>query len=69
MMLAALPIACVQTAPFPQKKSENGPFSNFYWGEGGLYTGYPPHPFTYFLISGQLLRTLDISNFFPGRLE
>ena len=36
---------------------------------GGLYTGYPPHPFTYFLISGQLLRTLDISNFFPGRLE
>ena len=45
MMLAALPIACVQTPPSPHEKSEKGSFSDFYWGEGGLYTGYPPHPF------------------------
>ena len=70
MMLAALPIACVQTPPpSPQWKSEKGPFSDFYRGERGLYTGYFSHPFTYFLISGQLLRTPDISNFFPGRLD
>ena len=68
-MLAALPIASVQTPPPLTKNRRRASSPSFTEGRGGLHTAYPSHPFTYFLISGQLLRTPDISNFLPGRLD
>ena len=31
---------CTNPSPTPQEKSEKGPFPDFSWGDGGLYTGY-----------------------------
>ena len=31
---------CTNPSPTPQEKSEKRPFSDFSWGDGGLYTGY-----------------------------
>ena len=48
-------LACAQTpSPFPSGKIREGdPFSNFSWGEGGLYTGWSsPHPLALIWIWG-----------------
>ena len=68
-MLATLPIACVQTPAPLSKNRRRAPSPIFTEGRGVCTQAILPTFYLFPYFRGQLLRTSDISNIFPGRLD